>query len=154
VKAFFVITYDDSGLPNLPPMDSSDDSELSLCYTDENGQRAGGYAIVSGRLEPTSIALVHSTPEVIAAMAADTANYLFVVEQEETTAGPTTRGIKPLVGKPDKPSKTKTQKFLRGKGHPQAGLDRQKWETTDDVTNSILTMHSWRPEMLAGQSVG
>ncbi len=72
-KAIFVTGWL-NGAPDLLPMDSESGQKLS--YT-ENGERKGGYSVISGQHESTCVVAVHSSQTVIDAMKNDS-KYLFV----------------------------------------------------------------------------
>lgn len=157
MRAYFVVTYNAGGLPVLPPLVDADGG-TQLTYTD-NGERVGGYAVVSGRLEPTSIALVHASDAVIAAMADNVTDWLYVQTVEEGASGvsqgvrSTRAGGGQAAAKPAKATKAKVKSFLKGKGHKATAVDGLALDSDAQIMASVLALHGLDAGRLAGCGV-
>lgn len=167
MKAIFCIRFE-NGAPIMPPQDDNSGG-LHLAYTDKDGQRHGGWAII-GQAPPVGhdsvLVLVHSTDAVVTALQ-KRADYLGV-----KTLGVTEQ---PIGEEPVAPAKTARRRKASAKVVPLAGAEAVKaamllktWRfpaatvdaklatanTADRVAAVVLELHGVKAADLAGTDVG
>jgi len=73
-KANFVVGWV-NGQPDLPPMEA--ESGIQLSY-DLDGERKGGFCVISPRVDGTVIVQVDTSASTLAAMEADPSKYIWL----------------------------------------------------------------------------